>query len=84
MPRQVEYLKNAIPHGPTLKRFLNRNTLHVFCLGSMQLVNHVAKFLVMRHAITASTKSPTVQNERSRPAAMAGVQRRVLWRRTKL
>jgi hypothetical protein len=49
----------------------------------VQLANHVSKFVYRVHAV-ASTKSPTLQNPRSTPAAIAGVQRIVLCRFTKL
>ena len=52
-------------------------------LRAVQMMDHIPQLLNMRHA-DASTKSATLQKLGVTPAAIAGVQRSVLCRFTKL
>ena len=83
MAFQIEDFHNSIPNHLPLKQFRNRHTFDVPSLSSMQFVDHTSQFSNVVQAV-ASTKSPTLQNDPVTPAAIAGVQRRVLWRLTKL
>lgn len=83
MALEAEYLDYAVPYRAALKHLFDRNALQMLDFSAMQVVNHVPKLLNVRHA-HASTRSPTLQKDCSTPAAIAGVQRSVLWRRTKL
>src|ERR1035441_442090 len=83
MPFQVEYLYGAIPNDLTLKPLRHWNALQMFSLPAVQVVDHVAQFLNVRHT-DASTRSATVQKLGVTPAAIAGVMRSVLCRLTKL
>lgn len=79
----MEDFNDTVPYRLTLMRFCHRNALQVSRFRTMQVANHVAQFFDVRHA-TASSNSRTLQKDCSTPAAIAGVQRSVLWRRTKL
>lgn len=84
MPVEVEHLNNPLPDGFSVKCFLHGDTLDVCCLRAMQSPDNVPQLVkVFAHA-AASTRSPTLQKSCSIPAAIAGVQRSVLCRFTKL
>ena len=52
-------------------------------LCTVHVLDYLRQFFDVRHTV-ASTRSPTLQKSRSTPAAIAGVQRSELCRRTKL
>src|SRR5437879_4334223 len=83
MPCQTEHLNNTVPNRLALEPLRNRNALQMAGNRPVQVVNHIAKLLDMRHA-EASNKSATVQKDGVTPAAIAGVQRSVPCRFTKL
>ena len=83
MAVQVEYLNNPIPDRFTVENLFYGNAGTMRRLYTVQFANHVPEFVYVIHAV-ASTKSPTLQNPCSTPAAIAGVQRIVLCRFTKL
>src|ERR1035441_9082723 len=83
VPAQIEYLNDPIPHSLAVKNLFYRNALAMRGWHAMQLVDHVYEFFDGRQD-AASTRSPTLQNPGVTPAAMAGVQRSVPWRLTKL
>ena len=78
MPRQMEDLNNSVPHRLSLKALCYRHALQMLGFSTVKVMNHVPKLLNVRRHATASSKSPTLQNDCSTPAAMAGVQRSVL------
>lgn len=79
----LEHLYNTFPNRFPFKRLFHRHAFNMRSLNTVQLTNHVSQFLNIAHDV-ASTSWPTVQKSFSIPAAIAGVQRNVLWRRTKL
>src|SRR5664280_1402446 len=83
MAFQVKDLYDAIPNRFTVENLFNRHALAVRGFRAMQLVNSLPEFFDMAHP-AASSKSPTPQNIPVTPAAIAGVQRMVLCRFTKL
>jgi len=80
---QVKDFHYPLPDCLAIENLFDGHTFNVFGFHAVQLANHVSKFVYRVHAV-ASTKSPTLQNPRSTPAAIAGVQRIVLCRFTKL
>lgn len=84
MPLQKKDFNNPIPDRFPLKGLRYWNAFQMAGLSSMEAMYHVAQLLNMSHAVAASTNWPTVQNEDSTPAAIAGVQRVVLCRSTRL
>ena len=83
MADEIEYLNNPLPNRLASKRLFHGNAFNVRSFSAVQPPNHIAQFLDITHAV-ASTRSATLQKSRSTPAAIAGVQRSVLWRFTKL
>ena len=81
---QAEYLYNAFPNRLTLERFFYGNAFDVRSFRAMQPPDYIPQLVEVCAHATASSKSPTLQKSRSTPAAIAGVQRSVLCRFTKL
>ena len=79
---QEEDFDNSIPNRLALESLSNWDAFDVTGLRAVQMVDGLAKLLNVGHA--ARTRSSTVQKVAVTPAAIAGVQRSVLWRRTKL
>ena len=77
MAFQVEYFDHPIPNRLALKYLGHMHTLAVCGFSLVQLADHVCEFFYLGHA-AASSKSPTLQKLGATPAAIAGVQRRVL------
>src|ERR1041385_1953782 len=77
MADQIKNFDNSIPHRFPLVLLFYGYALDVRCFHAVKLHNHISQFLNMAHA-DASTRSPTLKKSRSIPAAIAGVQRRVL------
>jgi len=76
MADQIEYFYNTVPYRAALEHFLDWYAFHVLRLDAVQLSDYVAQLVDIRHAaFAASTSSPTLQNDGSTPAAIAGVQR---------
>ena len=84
MAGKLKYFHDAIPDRLAHKRLFYWNTLEVRRLRAVKLPNYISQLVQVGAHAAASTRSPTVQKSRSTPAAIAGVQRRVLWRFTKL
>src|ERR1035438_7792634 len=84
MAAQVKNLHDTLPYRLPLERLFNWHAGHVRGIHAMQPLNHVAQIVNVVHAVVASTNSPTLQNDFSTPAAIAGVQRSVEWRSTRL
>ena len=82
MTLQQKYFNDTVPDRLPLKLLGDWDAFQVTRLRLVQVLNYVVKFLNMSH--TARTKSSTVQKVAVTPAAIAGVQRSVLWRFTKL
>ena len=81
---KVEDFDHAFPYRFPLKHFFDRNAFNVRSLYAMRFADCLFQFLNVGHAVAASTSSPTLQKDFSTPAAMAGVQRSVLCRNTRL
>jgi hypothetical protein len=79
---QEKYFHYSVPNRLALEPLSNRHALQMAGLRAMQMVDRIAELLNVRHA--ARTKSSMVQNVAVTPAAIAGVQRSVLCRLTKL
>ena len=77
MSDQIEYLHDTFPNGLPWEHLFDGNALYMCGLHAVKFTDHVHKFPYIGHA-AASTKSLTLQNDCSTPAAMAGVQRSVL------
>ena len=68
---------DPIPNRLPIENLFDGNTLAVRCFSAMQPVNYISQFFNGSHTV-ASSSSLTLQNEPVTPAAIAGVQRRVL------
>ena len=79
-----EYLYNPIPYGLALKRLRHWYASQVFGLRFVQVMNHFAQLLNVRHAEASSSSRVTFHCDCSTPIAGAGVVRIVLCRFTKL
>jgi hypothetical protein len=66
MTLQAKYLDYAVPDRLALKYLGNRDALQMLRFRAVQVANHVPKLLDVRHA-HASSKSPTLQKDRSTP-----------------
>ena len=74
---QPKDFDDSVPYRLPLERLDYRHALQMLCLPAVQVVNHIPQFLNVRHTV-APTKSATLQNDCSTPAAMAGLQRMYL------
>ena len=79
----MENFDNSIPNGFPVESLFDGDALAVRGFSYMQPVDRVSQFFYAGHAV-ASTKSPTLQNVFSTPAAIAGGHLKVLCRLTKL
>ncbi len=77
MADQLKYLYDPIPDRLSLKLFFNWNAADMLRFDTMKVPDRVAQFFDMAQT-DASRSSPTLQNDFSTPAAIAGVQRSVL------
>jgi len=73
---QPEDLNNPVPNYLPLKSLCYRDAFKMLGFPAVQMVDHVAQFLDMRHA-AASTRSPTLKKLEVTLAAIAGVMRNV-------
>ena len=80
---QIKNLNYPIPDSFPLKDFLYWDARNVLRIHAVQSPNNILQFLDVIHN-AALTRSLTFQNSDVTPAAIAGVQRTVLWRFTKL
>ena len=74
---------DSLPDGMAVEFLFHWYAFPVSRFNAVKDTDYVLQVLYMIHAV-ASTKSPTLQNVLATPAAIAGVQRIVLCRLTKL
>jgi len=74
---KLKYFYNPIPNHLAIEFLFYRHALDVGRVDPVQLMDYILQLFQIGH-FTASSKSPTLQNVLSTPAAMAGVQRSVL------
>jgi hypothetical protein len=77
MAKQVEDFYDSLPYRLAFKYLMDVHTFTVRSLPTVKLVNDRPEYFDIVHAV-ASTKSATLHVELDTPAAIAGVQRRVL------
>lgn len=77
MPGYREDLNDTVPNDGSPEFLTDRNRLDMNGLKPMELEDRFSEFVDTVHAVSL-TKSATVQKSFSTPAAIAGVQRRVL------
>ena|SRR6266851_1104721 len=80
---QGEDFNGSFPNCLPLECLFYRHALQMGCFGTMQLMDCLFQFVNVLHD-AASSRSATLQKSRSIPASIAGVQRMVVCRLTKL
>src|ERR1051325_1350381 len=85
MAAQLDYLHHPIPNRFTSECLFDRHALDVLRGRAVEASDHLAQLIeVFGHAVATSTSRLTDHCDDATPAAIAGVQRNVMWRFTRL